>query len=78
MVVGVAFEDLIVGQLALSEKSIDRDHLAFDADGIKERDDSFDLVGAFGLLIALLVRNAYFFWVWQVFVSWPTALMIWV
>ena len=53
---------------ALGQEGIGTDVLAFDGDGVKERDGAFNLICPFGFFIAY-PKTAYFFWVCEVFVS---------
>ncbi len=63
-VVGGAFGDQVIGQLALGEQSVGGDVLVFDLDGLEQRDGGCDLVGLFGRFgIAGYRQGADFFWV---------------
>jgi hypothetical protein len=62
VVVGVTFPDHIVGNFALSQKSIGGDILALNINGIKQGDCGLDFVGALNLLVGY-GQVAYFFWV---------------
>jgi hypothetical protein len=53
MVVGLAFTNDILGDLALGQQSISCNVFAFNIDGIKQRDGSIDFVGTLKLFTAL-------------------------
>jgi len=55
--------DQISGERALRQQRVGGDLLAFDRDGIEQRDGHLDLVGAFKLVIAVYRQDTDFFWV---------------
>lgn len=76
MVMRLPLPGHVVSQFALREQGVGADDLAFDVDGIKQGDGGFDLVGLLdGVGIAADRQGAYFFWVWQALVWWPTTPM---
>lgn len=75
MVVSFAGLDQIGGEGFLGQEGVCADRFAFDGDGVKEGDGGFDFVGSLGRSVFVL-DSVDFFWVWQVPVWWPMALMM--
>ncbi len=68
--------DDIACQCALGQQGIARDVLAGDVTALKRGDRHTDFVGTLLFIAALYGQCADFFWVWQVFDSCPTTLMM--
>jgi hypothetical protein len=62
MIMGMTLVDQVLSYLALGQQSIGSNILAFNIDGIKKRDGSFDFVGTFDGFI-VYGQCPYFFWV---------------
>ena len=77
-VMGVAFFDDVLGELALGEEGISGDGFTFDIDGVEKRDRRLDFIYAFDLIRTFYGQGADFFWVYGILVLWPTTLMMWV
>ncbi len=77
-VVGAA-RDEIVGQRALGQEGVGGDGLAADVEGVEDRDGHPNLIGLLERVAAVDDgQHADFFWVWQVWLWWPTTPRIWV
>jgi hypothetical protein len=63
VIVGFAFMDQVMGQLALCEQGVGGDVFSLDIDGIKQRNGRLDLVGLLGFFTTLQGQGPYFFWV---------------
>lgn len=62
VVMGLTLPDHIVGDLALVQQGIAGNIFVPNIDGIQQRDDGFDFVGTFNLLVGY-GQGTYFFWV---------------
>lgn len=76
-VVGVVL-DQVGGELALGQQGVGGEGLAGDVEGFQQWDDHLDLVGLIDLLATAYGQGADFFWVWQVWLWWPTTPRMWV
>ena len=63
VVVRLSVLNQVAGELALSQERIGADILTLDGDGIQQRSSGLDLVGPLGLITALDLQGADFFWV---------------
>ena len=63
MVMRLSLCDQIVGQLALRQQGIGAHLLAFNIDGLQQRDGHLDLVGAFDFFTIVYGQRPHFFWV---------------
>jgi hypothetical protein len=61
----------------IASRGVGGDRLAGDVEGLQERDDHPDLVGLFEFVAAVYGQGADFFWLWQVWLWWPTTPRMW-
>ncbi len=63
VVMGVTLQAYIVGKFALGKECVCGNVFALDIDGIEQRDDHPDFIGALELFIAFYGQGTDFFWV---------------
>lgn len=66
------------GERALGQQGVGGDGLAGDVQRLENRDDHPDLMGLLDFVVAVYGQGADFFWVWQVWLWWPTTPRRWV